>query len=41
MYRGLAESLPPKSLEPNCPIGSKRLTLLDPTKFCARFIIVS
>ena len=35
MYLSDAESLPPDNLEPNWPLGSSRLILFEPTKFCA------
>ena len=39
-HLGLAASLPPFNRVPNCPMGCKRLTLLLPTKFCARLMMV-
>jgi len=35
MYLALAWSLPPWMRVPNCPEGTRRFTLLEPTKSCA------
>lgn len=34
-------SFPLASRLPNCPTGSSRLTLFDPTNFCARLMIAA
>ena len=40
IYLALAWSLPPRFLEPNCPLGMSRLMLLEPTKFWAMLTMV-
>mmetsp|Transcript_20133 Transcript_20133/g.60268 ORF Transcript_20133/g.60268 Transcript_20133/m.60268 type:complete len:225 (-) Transcript_20133:159-833(-) len=40
MYLAAAWSLPPCSLVPNCPDGTSRLMLFEPTKFWAKLTMV-